>query len=666
MMSSMPSDVMCEVRVFSEAGLLGALEVRFAETMARLGDEDDPLVLLGAALACLAPSRGHICVDLKDAARLVRREEESGDPDSPPTPQVHWPDPDAWRMALAACAGRPGAIVRMAGAGASPLVLEGERLYLDRYWDYEQRLARRVIDWTSAGATDCDAADVDDLVERLFPGGRPGADGLRRAARAVATRRFAIIAGGPGTGKTTTVTRILAMLLELGRRAAGGASWTPPRVALMAPTGKAAARMKETIRNQMAALRSMAGTGIDPSVLAEIRVEASTLHRALGAHPDHPTRFRFGADNLLPVGIAIVDEASMIDFAMMTRLVEAIPPTARLILLGDRDQLASVEAGAVLGDLCGGPDRADAAGPDAPPIAGSVAFLRHPFRFGADTGIGALARAIRDRRADPALAYLRGTGWEPDAPEDKRPYRDLLFCEVDAEPVAGEAGSSSRAAADGFDAMKAVVLDAFLPMVAAAKAGDAAAALEAQQRFCVLTPHRRGRLGVEGLNRRVEGWLARRDPPAIDDAAGWYLGRPILVTRNDASLELFNGDLGVVVAGPDGSPRAAFPGTGVEAVRLLHPGRLPPHETVFAMTVHKSQGSQFEDVLLVLPERPSPILTRELLYTAVTRAEQRVRVVGSAATIRHAIGEEVLRFSGLRAKVWGGAAATGGGAGSAG
>lgn len=662
----MPADALREVRAFCDAGLLGALEVRFAETMARLGGEDDPRVLLAAALACLAPSRGHICVDLKDAARLVRLEPDPADPDGAPVSPVRWPDPESWRAALAACAGRPGAVVRMAGPGASPLVLEGDRLYLDRYWDYEQRLARKVVDWTAAGATDCDAADVDDLVDRLFPGDRPGADGLRRAARAVATRRFAIIAGGPGTGKTTTVTRILAMLLELGRRAARGTPWTPPRVALMAPTGKAAARMKETIRNQMAALRTMAGTGIDPSVLAEIRVEASTLHRALGAHPDHPTRFRFGADNLLPVGIAIVDEASMIDFAMMTRLVEAIPPTARLILLGDRDQLASVEAGAVLGDLCGDPDRAEAAGPDAPPIAGAVAFLRHPFRFGADTGIGALSRAIRARRADRALAYLRGTGWEPDAPPDRRPYRDLVFHEVDAAPTAPDAGARRHAGPDGFDAVKPVVLDAFLPMVAAAKAGDAAAALEAQQRFCVLTPHRRGRLGVEGLNRRVEGWLARCDPPAIDDAAGWYLGRPILIMRNDASLDLFNGDLGVIVAGPDGAPRAAFQGAEPGSFRLLHPGRLPPHETVFAMTVHKSQGSQFGDVLLVLPEQPSPILTRELLYTAVTRAEQRVRVVGGAATIEHAIGEEVLRFSGLRAKVWGGAGATGGGTATAG
>lgn len=655
----MPADPMREVRAFREAGLLGPLEVRFAEAMARLGHEDDPLVLLGAALACLAPSRGHICVDLKDAARLVRREQDPADPDVSRVPEVDWPDADVWRAALAACARRPDALVRMAGAGGSPLVLEGDRLYLDRYWDYEQRLARKVNAWTAAAGTDCDAADVEDLVDRLFPAGQDGADGLRRAARAVATRRFAIIAGGPGTGKTTTVTRILAMLLELGRRGAAGAPWSPPRVALMAPTGKAAARMKETIRNQMAALRGMAGTGIDPSVLAEIRVEASTLHRALGAHPDHPTRFRFGADNLLPVGIAIVDEASMIDFAMMTRLVEAIPPTARLILLGDRDQLASVEAGAVLGDLCGDPDRAADPGPDAPPIAGAVAFLRHPFRFGADTGIGALSRAIRARRPDRALACLRGTGWEPDAPPDRRPYRDLVFHEVDPGPAAGEAGAARRAGPDGFDAVKSVVLDAFLPMVAAARGGDAALALALQQRFCVLTPHRRGRLGVEGLNRRVEGWLARCDPPTIDGADGWYLGRPILVTRNDASLDLFNGDLGVIVAGPDGAPRAAFQGGEPGSFRLLHPGRLPPHETVFAMTVHKSQGSQFDDVLLVLPEQPSPILTRELLYTAVTRAQRKVRVVGSAATIEQAIGEEVLRFSGLREKVWGGARGAG-------
>lgn len=648
----MGSDALRKVRAFRDAGRIGALEVQFARTLARLGNEGDPLVLLGAALASLAPSRGHICVELENARQLVRKEEAEPavEPGQAPDPDLEWPDVAAWREALLGAMGRPDAIVRGPGPGSTPLVFEQDRLYLDRYWSYEERLSAEVVARTTAGGPD--PVDLADLVDRLFPVDIPGSAGLRDAARAVARHRFSIVAGGPGTGKTTTVTKILAMLLELSRRACEGGTWQPPRIALMAPTGKAAARMKESVHREIAALRGAAGTGIDPSVLAEIRVEASTIHRALRANPEHPTRFHFDRSNPLPVDIAVVDEASMVDFALMTRLVEAIPTASRLVLLGDRDQLASVEAGAVLGDLCGDPDSPVPAGPAAPPLAGAIAFLRHPFRFGADTGIGALSRAIRARRADRSLAYLRHDAWEDEAPVDKRPYGDLVFHEVIPDPAGGTgAMTRRRKGPDGFERVRDVVLGGFLPLVRAAAAGDASGALALQRSFCVLTPHRRGRLGVEGLNERIQRWLSSGEPLAIDPATTWYPGRPILVTENDPSLELFNGDLGIVVQAPDGQVRAAFPGRGDEP-RLLHPGRLPPHETVFAMTVHKSQGSQFDHVLLVLPEEPSPILTRELLYTAVTRASERVRIVGSAAAIERAIDESVLRFSGLREKVW--------------
>jgi exodeoxyribonuclease V alpha subunit len=597
--------------------------------------------------------RGHVCLEVGKARDLVRQ--EADDDDARPVADAEWPEAGPWREALARCAARPGAIVRPAGPGDSPLVLEGDRLYLDRYWDYEQRLSREIL--ARAGTRPPGVADADlrTLVDGLFPRGLPGADGLRSAATTVATHGFSIVAGGPGTGKTTTVTKILAMILELSRRAAGAGTWTPPRIALMAPTGKAAARMKESIRREVDDLAAQAGTGIDPSVLPCIPVEASTLHRRLGSTPDHPTRFRFGADNPLPVDVAVVDEASMTDFALMTRLVEAIPRDARLILLGDRDQLASVEAGAVLGDLCGDPDATTSGDANAPAIAGAVAFLTHPFRFGADTGIGALSRAIRARDTAKALAYLRRQAREPGAPAADGPYTDLVF----VEPGPGEAQAGRPAAGrhgrangpDVFDRVKGRVVAHLRPFLEAALAGDAATALARQRDFCILTPHRRGRLGVEGLNSRVEGWLAESDTHGITPREEWYVGRPILVMENDHGLELFNGDMGVIVR-VDDQVRAAFPGRNEGEVRLLHPGRLPSHETVFAMTVHKSQGSQFAHVLIVLPERPSPILTRELLYTAVTRARTDVTVLGSPAVIEGAIRESVLRFSGLRQKVW--------------
>jgi len=319
------------------------------------------------------------------------------------------------------------------------------------------------------------------------------------------------------------------------------------------------------------------------------------------------------------------------------------------------------DAGAVLGDLCGDPDRqvpaesAAQAGAPVPAIAGAVAFLTHPFRFGADTGIGALSRAIRARDVAKALAYLRRQAREPVAPPDAGPYTDLAFEEPgpDAGPI-GRAGTRRDVHAKGpdlFDRVRGRVIERFRPFLDAARQGDAARALEGQRDFCILTPHRKGRLGVEGLNARVEAWLAAGDVALIDPRDEWYVGRPILVTENDPGLELFNGDMGVIVR-VDGQLRAAFPGSAEGDVRLLHPGRLPPHETVFAMTVHKSQGSQFAHVLVVLPERPSPILTRELLYTAVTRARTDVTVLGSPAVIERAIRESVLRFSGLRQKVW--------------
>ncbi|MBM4320247.1 MAG: exodeoxyribonuclease V subunit alpha, partial [Deltaproteobacteria bacterium] len=481
--------------------------------------------------------------------------------------------------------------------------------------------------------------------------------------------RFTVISGGPGTGKTTTVKKILVLLLEQARRLHQlGRGPFPLRIGLLAPTGKAAARLSEAIHEGLAELE------VRPrELLDHLPVEASTVHRALGVIPDRPTLFRHGPDNPLPLDVVVVDEASMVDFALMTKLVEAVPSRARLILLGDSDQLASVEAGAVLGDICrgagagaeaeagAGAEAEAGAGAEAEAGSGSATWgrpaggsegqaigdrviqLTRGWRFGPQSGIGALARAVNGDRPDDALALLRGQRREQGAPEpEPGGHTDLRLLDGAPEQVLEEQ-------------LRPLVVAGYAAFLAAAAARrDAAAALAALGRFRVLCAHRRGRLGVEQLGRRIEGWLAAAG--LIEPEAGsWYAGRPILVTRNDYVLRLFNGDTGVVVPAPEGggSLHACFPGARPGEVRRLAPARLPPHETVFAMTVHKSQGSQFEEVLIVLPEQPSPVLTRELLYTAVTRAGTMVTLAGEEPVIRHAIGERVQRFSGLRGKLWG-------------
>ncbi|MEM6290621.1 MAG: exodeoxyribonuclease V subunit alpha [Myxococcota bacterium] len=611
-----------------QAGALSSLDVQLARTLERIAPGQSLPVLLGAAFASRAIAHGHVCADLRqlDARPLV-------DAGGEPIDDLRLPSLFEWVMELGQTA------LCSDGSAPTPLVFDGEaRLYLTRYWRYQRALADALRE-RAVTQLPLDTKALAAGVERLFaPREGSVADPRQMLAAVVATaRRLAVISGGPGTGKTTTVVRVLALLVE----DAIAKGEPMPRIVLLAPTGKAAARLTESVTGSRDRL------ACEDAVKAAIPLKASTVHRALGYQPHRPTRFRHDASNPLPADVVLVDEASMVDLALMAKLVDAVPRAARLILLGDKDQLASVEAGAILGDICNtegthaystefGALLRDVLGPaaDALPLDGPAApgpwdcivELTHSFRFAGDEGIGRFARALRDGDADTALGQLeRG------------------------DPRVALTRLTDDAALD--DTLRPAVLEAFTPYL---RANDPAARLEALGRYRLLSAHRRGAFGTERVNERIEQMLTRAGLIRRPLDGGPYDGRPIMITSNDYQLKLFNGDIGVLARDAAGQLRAFFRGPDGD-LRALMPSRLPPHESVFAMTVHKSQGSEFDSVGLLLPPALSPILTRELVYTGVTRAKEHVTIYGAPDVLAEAIGRRVDRASGLRDALWGSA-----------
>lgn len=649
---------------WSERGWLRELDRALAQLFAELDPDASPLLLLGAALASHQLGQGHICLDL--AATLANPDfvlslpPEGEDPEevmSLPSQVLAGVSLETW---LAACAG--SSLLESEGA---PLVLSGACLYMRRYWNYERQVAGNIAQRLQARA----AAPVD-LAARLaslFPDalvvdGQRLTDWQKLACAMAAQGRFTLITGGPGTGKTTTVVRLLALLQE-----AAMATGEPLRLSLAAPTGKAAARLTESIGAQVQSL------ALDERVREQIPTLVTTLHRLLGSCPGS-RHFRHDAANPLPLDVLVVDEASMIDLEMMSSLLDALPADARLILLGDKDQLASVEAGAVLGDLCreaesGGyseatrlwletqtgerlDDPALVSGDKA--LAQHIVMLRHSRRFGSGSGIGRLARAVNLGDAQSARATL-ATGADDLhvlrlSGEQDRALERLL--------MDGQGGGEPRP--QGYaHYLQTMQMERPAPD-ADSQAWDrwAGKVLAAFDQFQLLCAVRKGTWGVEALNERIADALVRCG--LLEQAHGWYEGRPVLVTRNDYSLGLMNGDIGIALRLPEppelpGAPvrqvlRVVFPrNDGSGALRHILPSRLSAVETVFAMTVHKSQGSEFSHCALILPDSLNPVLTKELIYTGITRARHWFSLIESRAGIfEQAVQRRVERRSGLR------------------
>jgi exodeoxyribonuclease V alpha subunit len=586
------------LRAFNDAGVLSSADVHVARRLAALGAVQDEAVLLALALAVRAPRLGHVLVDLATIRDTVAVDtEEPIDLGALP-----WPEADGWVARVAAC-GLVGVGEDDAGDGARPLRLIGSALYLDRYWREERQVADGLRERAAGAPAAVDTIILDDGLRRLC--GDDPADGRAREAAAVAvTHRLAVIAGGPGTGKTTTVARIVALLVE--QAAAAGA--TAPLIALAAPTGKAAARLEEAIHQQATSMP--VADAVRERLLAST---ASTLHRLLGFKPGSRSRFRHDRFSRLPHDVVIVDETSMVSLTLMARLLEAVRPDARVVLVGDPDQLSSIEAGAVLGDVVGAA------------LGDGTVVLDRVHRFGAQ--IATVADAVRRGDADATIAALAAgaaTG-------------DVLWIPVDA----AAAGAALAPVRDAATAAGRVV-------IAAAREARAQDALEALGSFRLLCAHRRGPHGVSTWMPHVERWLMAE----IDAAGGRardYPGRALLITANDYDLNLFNGDTGVVVAADDGRLLAAFERRG--AIALVRPNQLGAADTVYAMTVHKSQGSQFRTAAVIVPPASSRILTRELLYTAVTRARDRLIVVGTEDALRAAVARPAARASGLRGRL---------------
>lgn len=758
--------VLARLDTWVQQGWLRELDRCFAAFLSREAPDAAPLLILTAALASHQLGRGHACLSLAatlldaeaalalpppDAPTAVDTRQAAPAPDlgdaaspAPLTP-TRWLDGLSLSRWLAALV-HP--LLVGAGEGNTPLVRDGARLYLRRYWQYEQSVrlamdARLAPSAPPSLALDAAQARRDHALSTaltvLFPrpGGAPAtATDWQQVACALATRhRLSIVTGGPGTGKTTTVVRLLALLQFM--RLSGADAPDPPdpsdppetpaaplprlRIRLAAPTGKAAARLNESIAGAVGGL-PLAGLPLGDAVRDAIPTTVTTLHRLLGSRPG-TRHFRHGPGHPLPLDVLVIDEASMVDLEMMATVLAALPASARLVLLGDKDQLASVEAGAVLGELCA---RADAGhftpatrdwvrertgqviddawvDPAGRPLDQAVVTLRHSHRFSAASGIGQLAAAVNAGEAARARKLLHAG------------LADLAVVRLDRSAASLPAlvldGAPDAFGADLFtDLPPAIGLrDTWRdmhrrrpPSGAPQPEVDAWAAsvLNALSRFQVLCALRHGPFGVEGMNQRIAQLL--RAEGLVSAEAGWYAGRPVMVTRNDHRLGLMNGDVGITLALPDrdsggdmdagmsaegraggdidpdaartadteldadadalrarpprplpgaGRLRVAFPlGDGSGGVRWVLPSRLAAVETAFAMTVHKSQGSEFGQVVLVLPERLSPVLTRELVYTGITRARHRFVLALSSpghGVLDAAVLRRVVRSSGL-------------------
>lgn len=679
MFNSFP--VLERLHELAKQGVIRQLDYQFATFVAsRVEANQAPLAALMSALVSFDLGRGHVCVLLNEL-----------DPDrlfGLPARVSHTLiegviKPEHWHEALKSMA------VVSTGEQATPLVLDDDRLYLHRYWNFEQLVASKlkqaassiepasimsqVLDDLFARSYTflfdalkqaekkqaltqqdrqqlvCDMLDVVspdgldwNVIEQLLTTATRVADltaldqlipnsaclNWQKVAAAVAlTRRFAVISGGPGTGKTTTVTKLLAALVIQAQE-----RQEVPTIQLVAPTGKAAARLTESIGQAVSSL------AVAPEIKALIPTQSSTIHRLLGSIPNQ-VDFRHSRDNPLHLDILVVDEASMVDLPMMARLLDAMPSHARLVLLGDRDQLASVEAGAVLGDICSFADhdyspaqaeqlsaltgyqlsqQSALSSPNA--VADSLCILQKSYRFDARSGIGQLAKAV-NAGSRYQVEQVWGKG-----------FSDIRFHEFSSDHYQ----SMIRMMVNGYRSYLGHISENDEPKVV----------LNAFSKVRLLCALREGDFGVSGLNQRIERALIRDNLISPNEEL-WYVGRPIMITRNDHGLELYNGDVGIAMRDHNEQRLRVYFDMPDGSIRGVLPSRLPEHETVYAMTIHKSQGSEFEHTVMALPQDFSPLLTRELIYTGITRAKKQLDLFGTQPVVARSVQVKTERASGL-------------------
>ena len=602
-----------------KGGHLRTLDHALAQSLRRLDRDTPDAVLAAAALASLAVAKGHAGVRLGAADGLVEAE-------------IAWPDADAWTRQLAASrwVDTPDDATAVADPHA-PLVLEGGLLYLRRYREYERALALGLQRIATQPVPEAGIEPLALLFARLFPQATHD-DRQARAAALALRHALLLVTGGPGTGKTTTTARLLVLLVAQALHA-GRAS---PRIALAAPTGRAAERMAESVRQAVQALAAM---GVDADLLAALPTSGTTLHRLLGTIPDSP-RFRHDGDNPLPFDVVVVDEASMIDLPLMAKLVDAVASGTRLVLLGDPDQLPSVEAGDVLAAILGAAGEGDAMG------RGDADVLR-PLLGDADS-TSVLAQEGGEARFPGIRVHLQ-RGWRQSEALDLAPLAAAVR-EGDADAALAQlrAGTLSNVhfhegLADPLELQRDALLAHFRALGHAATPADA---LAQSTRLRLLTAVREGPQGARTLNARIERLLAEGGG-AGRAPQGHFQGQLLIVTENSYRHRLFNGDIGVCMRDAAGTLVAWFPGDDAGHPRAFHPAALPAHESAFAMTVHKAQGSEFDTVWLLLPARGNRVLSRELVYTGITRARRALHVAGSEAVIREALARHAGRWSGL-------------------
>jgi exodeoxyribonuclease V alpha subunit len=608
-----------------ETGYLSEIDVHFGKFITGLDKNNSPDIFIAAALVSRTTGDGDGYLDLNSITRKPILLDINGE-DRLKSPRL-----SEWLITLnqSSVVGRPGEFC--------PLILdEKNRLYLYRYWDYENRLSSAIKSRSKKDIQGIDRSILKDSLNRLFPNNGTDEFNWHKVAGVIAAfKKFCVITGGPGTGKTFTTAKILALLLELSQK-------DNLSILLAAPTGKAAARIGESIR---AAKKTL---NCSDDIIDAIPSEAYTIHRMLKTIPGSPY-FYHNAENPLTADIVVVDEVSMVDLALMSKLLSAVKNDARIILIGDRDQLASVEAGFVMADIC---DRNNIhlfseyfykqfenltqckmevsrkQLRDNPGLYDCMVVLKKSYRFTDTSGIGECSRAVNNGKFDETFSILKSN---PD--------------QIDWKKISGPNDLSK--------ALPKEVINGYADYL---NCRDPHRALELFNRFRILCAVKFGALGVTEINRLTEEILNRNGLIELDTLSTypWYRGRPVLITRNDYNLELFNGDIGITLPGPDSKSKdlyVYFSGVSGKLRRFL-PHRLPEHETAYAMTVHKSQGSEFNEILLILPNQDYPVLTRELLYTGITRAKNHISIWGREEIIKITILRKIDRNSGLKDALW--------------